>query len=462
LAGGPAGVVRFAFMEGAVVRFPISRRHVFWHAGAAGLLIGSLVAGCSAPPPRVWEGQAAGVSDGGLARHSDGGLSRHSDGGLARHSDGGLARHNADSDRTSANFVPDITSQPQPFRFTPATAAALDAVQGHGASAWNAAAGAPVPQDFAPADVTAPLRAAPPAPQPPEVAEIRGMMRDYLRAFNRHDPAALAAHWTGGGESIDLASGDTTAGREAVRSVFAALFQQDDSATIDIDVLHVRPIRDDVAVVDGLTRIAFSDAAPAASRFTAVVVKEQGHWLLESVRETSLPADAVEPPGRPLDALGWLVGAWENIGAGVIASADCTWSAGRGFLVRSHALRGETPAGSDSGDTSIPGLLSPGDPRPRETTEIIGWDPDRRVIRSWVFTSTGRFAEGTWFRDGEAWTVHYEGRGRDEGLDCVCRLSPTAAGSISAGDGLVIACDGDALADLLPPACEFLRTARLD
>ena len=459
------------------MRFPISRHHVSGHAGAAVLLIVSLVAGCSAPPPRVWEGQTSrpSVPVTSPAGRSAGGLTRPA---------GGLTRATADAGRASATLVPDITTPPQPFRFTPATVAAIDAAQGASASAsaassaampvvgqfapssasWNAAASAPVPQDFAPADVMSPLRAAPPAPQPPEVAEIRGMLRDYLRAFNRHDPTALAAHWTGGGESIDLASGDTTAGREAVRSVFAALFQQDDSATIDIDVLQVRPIRDDVAVVDGLTRIAFSDATPAASRFTAVVVKEQGRWLLESVRETTLPADAAEAPGRPLDALGWLVGAWENVGAGVIASADCTWSAGRGFLVRSHAMRGETPAGSDAGDTSIPHLLPPGDPRPRETTEIIGWDPDRRVVRSWVFTSTGRFAEGAWVRDGEAWTVHYEGRGRDEGLACVCRMAPAAAGSPDGGapDGMVIVCDGDALADLLPPACEFLRTARLD
>jgi len=467
-----AGIVRFAFMEGAVVRFQIFRPHASRHAGIAGLVIGSLVVGCSGPSPRVWEAQTARPP---APSKPPTGLSA-----------GGLARATADADRASAKLVPDITTPPQPFRVTPATVAGLDTAQAASALAadasstampavgqfasssssasWNAAAGVPAPQDFAPADVTSPLRAAPPAPPPPEVAEIRGMLRDYLRAFNRHDPAALAAHWTGGGESIDLASGDTTAGREAVRSVFAALFEQDDTATIDIDVLQVRPIRDDVAVVDGLTRIAFSDAIPTASRFTAVVVKEQGRWLLESVRETTLPAEATAAPGRPLDALGWLVGAWENVGAGVIASADCTWSAGRGFLVRSHAIRGSTPAGSDAGDTSIPGLLPPGDLRPRETTEIIGWDPDRRVVRSWVFTSTGRFAEGTWVRDGEAWTVHYEGRGRDEGLACVCRMAPAAAGSPDGGspDGMVIVCDGDALADLLPPACEFLRTARLD
>jgi hypothetical protein len=38
------------------------------------------------------------------------------------------------------------------------------------------------------------------------------------------DPAALAAHWTDAGESVDLVSGEVTAGRDAVRDVFAALF----------------------------------------------------------------------------------------------------------------------------------------------------------------------------------------------------------------------------------------------
>jgi uncharacterized protein (TIGR02246 family) len=422
------------------------RFHGVRHAGPAGLMIAAMAAGCSAPPPRVWEGRAGSQPTQEIREPAP----------------------------AAIRLVPDsmppspatetVAGMPQPAAETAAGMPAFAAETAAGVSAPQHQR----PQDFAPADVIAALRPTSPPPQPPEVAEIRGMLRDYLRAFNRHDPGALAAHWTGAGESIDLASGDTTAGREAVRSVFAALFEQDTSATIDIDVLQVRPIRDDVAVVDGLTRIAFSDAAPAASRFTAVVVKEQGRWLLESVRETSLPADAAAAPSRPLDALGWLVGAWENVGAGVVASADCTWSAGRGFLVRSHAVRTETPpvvqppAAAD--DTAIPGLLPPGDPRPRETTEIIGWDPDRRVIRSWVFTSAGRFAEGTWVRDGEVWTVHYEGRGHDEGLESICTIVPHAAleGGPQAAEGLSITCTDDALADLLPPACEFLRTARLD
>jgi uncharacterized protein (TIGR02246 family) len=284
------------------------------------------------------------------------------------------------------------------------------------------------------------------------------MMRDYLRAFNRHDPAALAAHWTGAGESVDLDSGEVTAGREAVRAVFSALFEQDDRATIDIDVHSVRPVRDDVAVVDGVTLIAFAEGSPAASRFSAVVVREDGRWMLESVRETSQPAAAVAAAERPLESLEWLVGAWEDIGEGVLASTQCFWSAGRGFLVRSHAIRGDAAATDRpvAGDARIPGLLPAGNPQPRELTEIIGWDPDRRVIRSWIFTSSGRFAEGTWTREGDTWTVLVEGRGRDEGAACTCTLAPAGT------DGLSVTCAGDALADLLPPACEFLRTALLD
>jgi len=362
--------------------------------------------------------------------------------------------------------VPDVTRPPRPFQLPRQAPVADDrgAIAMHMPSEMTPAAtpATVVPDPAAqpvPALSSLPVSPEPARlPQPPAVTEIRGMMRDYLRAFNRHDPAALAAHWTGAGESIDLDSGEVTAGREAVRAVFSALFEQDERATIDIDVHSVRPVRDDVAVVDGVTLIAFSDGAPSASRFSAVVVKEDGRWMLESVRETAQPAASVAAAGQPLDALEWLVGAWEDIGEGVLVSTQCFWSAGRGFLIRSHAIRRDEAATDRpvAGDARIPGLLPASDPQPRELTEIIGWDPDRRVIRSWIFTSSGRFAEGTWTRDGDTWTVLVEGRGRDEGANCTCTLTP--AGS----DALTVTCAGEALSDLLPPACDFLRTAVLD
>lgn len=339
--------------------------------------------------------------------------------------------------------IPNVTSQPKAFR--------LSAVQA-------AAAGATPVAHLEPAAVAEPhasaRRLAHSDENNPTVAAVRAMLRSYLRAFNRHDATALAAHWSEHGENLDLDSGAVTAaGRREVRDVFAALFAADDAATIDIDVHSIRPIRDDVALVDGVSLISFADGTPASSRFSAVVVRQNGQWVLEQVREAAAPVPDAGPV-RPLEQLDWLVGSWEDDGAGVTASTRCAWTAGRGFLVRSHVI---TPDAAEprpeNGDARIPALLPQADTQPRELTEIIGWDPDQDAIRSWIFAADGRFAEGTWHRAGDGWTVRIEGRGRDEGAVASCSLAP-------AGDSLTIQGDAGRLAALLPPACTFTRTAR--
>lgn len=289
-------------------------------------------------------------------------------------------------------------------------------------------------------------------------AGIREALEAYGAAFNRHDAAALATHWTDEGTSIDLASGEVTAGRAAVQDVFSALFAQDGAATIDLEVEAIRPIRADVAVVDGVTRLSFAEGASTGNRFSAVMVRgDDRQWRLESMREAPA-ARAAAPAAHPLDDLAWLLGAWEDVGEGVTAGTRCFWSTGRGFLVRTHAVTiDDVPEARPApGDERIPGLLPAGPARSLEVTELVGWDPHDRVIRSWVFTSAGDFAEGRWTRDGAGWTVHLEGRGRDTGRSCVCTLAPQGI------DGLSVTCDGDALAHLLPPACDFVRTARAD
>jgi uncharacterized protein (TIGR02246 family) len=296
----------------------------------------------------------------------------------------------------------------------------------------------------------------------PDIAGITSMMRSYLQAFNRHDPAALAAHWSTAAENVDLDSGETTAGREAVREVFTALFEQDAGATIDIDIGSIRPLRDDVAVVDGVSRISFTDAPPSSSRFSAVLVRQAGNWVLDTVRESnaSLPHAASESlptaPSRPLDALAWLVGSWEDVAEGVTASTHCFWSTNKAFLIRTHVVSSDAaqehrPA---PGDSRIPGLLPAGPTGNREITEIIGWDDDRGQIRSWLFTSDGRFAEGSWSQEGNAWTVRIEAAATARTDDCLYTLTRMD------DDEMACRCTSDRLADILPPACDYHRTAR--
>jgi uncharacterized protein (TIGR02246 family) len=279
-------------------------------------------------------------------------------------------------------------------------------------------------------------------------AEVDAMLGEYLRDFNRHDTVAVASHWTERGENLDLDSGETTAGREAVRDVFAALFDEDADAAIDIDVQSIRPVRCDVAVVDGTSTVRFGDGARAGSRFSAVMVRQDGRWMLDSVRESARP-DATAGDERPLDQLAWLVGAWEDPRPGMVASTRCFWSAGRAFLIRTHAVSGIAAAGEVA--AGIPALLPEAEIAEREVTEIIGWDPDSQFIRSWVFTSAGRFAEGMWSRTGEGWRVRFEGRGADMGRACECMLTRRGP------DAVTVSGARDGLAADLTPVCDVVR-----
>lgn len=347
--------------------------------------------------------------------------------------------------------APDVISQPKPFRLADAARAAADATRAAPAATTDMTPAAPA-RPVGGREIAARQPA-----QHPSADEIRGMMRDYLRAFNRHDAAALAAHWSPTGENHDLDSGAVTAaGRDAVKNVFAALFSQDDDALIDIELTAIRPVKDDVAVVDGQSTISFGDGQPAGSRFSAVVVKRDGRWMLEHVRETARRVPEGREQRRPLDELAWLVGSWEDTGEGVTASTRCTWAGNHSYLVRTHLvaidrLPERRPA---DGDQRIPGLLPAGAQKPREVMEVIGWDPDSRTFRSWFFAGDGRFAEGTWTRHGDAWIVHVSGRGRDEGCSAEVTLESRDEDSVSVHG------DPGRLTNILPPTCSFSRTAR--
>ena len=362
--------------------------------------------------------------------------------------------------------VPEVIARPRPFRLSDITAggepslrpatmsAAIGSTEVSG-TIRRVAATEPVAEPAAlPAMSPAPEASPHVSEASPHVSEIRTMLAGYLQAFNRHDAAAAASHWAAAAENVNLDTGEVTRGREAVRDVFAALFELDTEAAIDIELEAIRPLQDDVAVVDGIARVSYADGDVAGSRFAAVVVREADQWRLASVRET---ATAVEPrPARPLDQLAWLAGSWEDVGEGVIASSQAAWSADRGFLVRTH---GSTPdehpaARPAAGDAGIPGLLPPAPGGRRELTEIIGWDPERETIRSWIFSADGRFAEGTWSREADGWKVRIEGQGRDAGRTATCTLVPDG------NDGLILRCEGEGLEGLLPPACGYTRTAR--
>jgi hypothetical protein len=94
-----------------------------------------------------------------------------------------------------------------------------------------------------------------------------------------------------------------------------------------------------------------------------------------------------ETPKQALEPLAWMVGNWQDSGAGAAVETHVSWSPGESFLIRSYTAQRE------------------GEELPFAGTQVIGWDPRSKQIRSWTFNSDGSFGDGAWSKNGDEWLV---------------------------------------------------------
>ena len=88
-------------------------------------------------------------------------------------------------------------------------------------------------------------------------------------------------------------------------------------------------------------------------RYTALLVKRDGNWLLSSVREE--PDPMVSPHDR-LQVLAWMLGDWIDEGPDSVVRVNCRWSDDGNFLIRTFTVKHQ---GKDV----------------MTVTQRIGWDP---------------------------------------------------------------------------------------
>lgn len=229
----------------------------------------------------------------------------------------------------------------------------------------------------------APVSAADPSP---DEAAIRANAQKYVDAFNRGDGAALAALWAPDAVYVDSDTGEQLIGRAAIAQYFTVQFAEAaQHPQLSVTVASVRLVTPDVAIEDGQATLHRPNGEAVVTSYSAVSVKREGVWLLDSVRETTLPP----PPtaAEHLDPLAFLVGEWVDHSEGASVHSTYRWSANEAFLVQTFSV-------------VVDGAVD------MQGTQIIGWDPDRQSIRSWLFDSDGGFGEGRWEFDGDHWTIH--------------------------------------------------------
>jgi uncharacterized protein (TIGR02246 family) len=222
-------------------------------------------------------------------------------------------------------------------------------------------------------------------------AAIRAVADAYVAAYNRGDAKAVAGYWSENGQWINP-DGKPINGRAAIRKELEEMFALSKGLHLEIVDFSVRFVTPDVAVEEGKVRVTRPGEEPSDSSYIAIDHKQNGEWLLDTVRETDEPAaEADSPSDSPLKELGWLVGEWGNSDSksGITASTNVSWTKNKAFLNYSFKV-------------SVPGEED------LEGTQVIGWDPAEGTIRSWMFDCDGGFGEGTWTKKDNHWIIKFK------------------------------------------------------
>ena len=158
----------------------------------------------------------------------------------------------------------------------------------------------------------------------------------------------------------------------------------------------VRMVTPEMAIEDGSAELgAGSSGKPAVKgTYTAVWIRQQGKWLISSMREHGMSAAAAEAPAT-LDDLSCFVGHWQAERGGNTVSVDCHWAPGKRFLLRDITV-------TQKDGTS------------QQINQRIGLVASTGTIRSWSFDVEGGTSEGNWARKGDDWVVALHGV-RDDG-----------------------------------------------
>jgi uncharacterized protein (TIGR02246 family) len=228
-------------------------------------------------------------------------------------------------------------------------------------------------------------------PNAADLKAIRAAAAAYVNALEKGDARAAAAAWTADGDYVD-AAGRAFKAREMIAAEFRDGAGRRAGA-MRVTVERIRLVASGVAIEDGhITHAAAPGEPVRRSRYSAVWVKKDGGWRLDSLRESAMPSPM---PNPRLEGLAWLLGEFAGLaddGTQVILSA--TISRDGNYILREVTVTHP--------DRSV-----------RSFSQRIGWNPISGSLKSWTFDSSGGHSEGLWKLQGDNWIVNTSGVSSD-------------------------------------------------
>jgi uncharacterized protein (TIGR02246 family) len=277
----------------------------------------------------------------------------------------------------------------------------------------------------------------------PKAGEAEGPAKarraEYIAAFNRGDAKAVAGFWAEDSTYVDE-DGHEYKGRADIEKLYKKVFDARKGAKLAIHVNSVKMLSPDVALEEGVTEVTPPDNGPVdADRFSAVLVRKDGQWYLQSVHDLEdLPPSNEEH----LDDLAWLIGEWAGEAErGESATATYEWADGENFIVSDFAT-------TMDGHPVIGG------------TQWIGWDAIDKQVRSWSFYWRGGFGEATWTKDGNKWLLKTSARTHEGKKVTATNVITKTGDDHMTWQMTKLTVDGQSLPDLQPVKMKRVKEAQ--
>src|SRR5262249_31792206 len=158
--------------------------------------------------------------------------------------------------------------------------------------------------------------------------------------------------------------------REAIKDRYKQVFENLTGSTLDLQVDDITFPNNKQALEKGVAVIKNTDGTEDKSAFRVLFNKIDGKWYLSQVSEIDLQ----EPISNfeNLKDLSWLVGTWVDEDEDSKIEQTFEWDKNKNFLRQRFAV-------TVNNQTDLEG------------EQIIGWDPAKEKIRSWIFDSDGGF-----------------------------------------------------------------------
>lgn len=210
---------------------------------------------------------------------------------------------------------------------------------------------------------------------------IRTTIKSFVEAFEKGENAKAASFLTEGAELIPD-DAPPIRGRKALQDAITASFAKSPGHKIALEQSSLRFTSSVTAIEDGIMKTTVRAQAPISQRYSLQLVKEDGKWVISTIREWAHDEDS-------LNDLEWLIGSWQAKSNDAEIKTSYEWLGNKAFIRGNIMMRQK--------DRSVSAM------------QIIGLDPSSGELHIWIFEADGGFAQGTCTRDGDTWAFETKG-----------------------------------------------------